>query len=104
MVPTQQPASARSSVAKSTADFATFDFWSQPSSVNNSPENVKTVKNGGAVDQKVIDKIDKKENTPINQKKDPILKFDQLLVAYQNEKGPSPYQKKNNEQVGEQKN
>lgn len=50
MVPTQQPASARSSVAKSTADFATFDFWSQPSSVNNSPENVKTVKNGGAVD------------------------------------------------------
>lgn len=27
---------------KSTADFATFDFWSQPSSVNSSPQDYKT--------------------------------------------------------------
>ena len=101
MVPMQQaPATSRSSV-RSTADFATFDFWSQPSSVNNSPENAKSGKIG-VLEARGGEKAERKESGVVGEKRDPILCFDELLVAYQTEKGPSPYLKKNNEEANEQ--
>jgi hypothetical protein len=37
MAPTPTAAKPKPNLNKSTVDFATFDFWSQPSSANNSP-------------------------------------------------------------------
>lgn len=65
-------------------DFANFDFWSQPSSVNNSPTEYKSVGS-----QQPVSK-------PDAVKEKVIPSFEELMQNQkQAEKVPSPYLKKN---------
>ncbi len=84
-------------VSKSNVSFASFDFWSQPNSANNSPKSKKP--DFDSLSEKGLKKEEPNRNALIPS-------FAELMGKCGNENGPSPYTKKSNVDevvVGEQK-